>query len=694
MELITEQPLWYLLFCLLLGAVYAFILYRKDSLLTDAPLWLKRTMIGLRFITVSFLSFLLLSPLFKISVSEIEKPIIVIAQDNSESLLIGKDSAFYKHEYTAQVNNLVKKLGDKYEVKTFSFGDKVSEGINFNYTEKQTNVSQLFDEIYNKFSNRNVGAIVLASDGLYNQGSNPLYAADKLKLPIYTIALGDTNIQKDIVLKKVLHNKIAFLGNVFPLELTIDAKQCKGLSTAVTVEKDSLVLFRKVLAIGSNTFHAIVPLTLEAKVKGMQHYKVRVAEVTGEISKTNNIKDIYIEVLENKQKILILADAPHPDIAAIKQSIESNQSYEVKSMLTEKFDGLANKYNLVILHQLPSKTNPITAILEKLKASGTSVLYIVGSNSSIPLLNKAGTGITILGDQNKTNEVLATVSQDFSIFTVSDDLRNAVSSWPPLLAPFGTYKQNANGYPLLKQQVGSVKTDMPLLSFSDEGNSKTGVLSGEGIWKWRLRNFAEKNNHDAVNELITKTVQYLSVKEEKGHFRVIGKNNFMENEPVMFDAEVYNDSYELVNTSEVKINIQNKNRKSFPFTFSKTEKAYTLNAGYLPAGMYSYQATAKAGDKVYTSKGIFSISPLQVEFSETEADHHLLYSLAKKFDGAMLFPIEMDKLFKILNEREDIKPLSYSQKRLNEVINLKLIFFLLLLLLSAEWFLRKRNGGY
>ena len=40
-----------------------------------------------------------------------------------------------------------------------------------------------------------------------------------------------------------------------------------------------------------------------------------------------------MEVLDARQKILLLFDGPHPDISVIKQAIESNKNYEVKTSL-------------------------------------------------------------------------------------------------------------------------------------------------------------------------------------------------------------------------------------------------------------------------------------------------------------------------------------------------------------------------
>ncbi|HLC82828.1 MAG TPA: hypothetical protein VJI69_03290, partial [Bacteroidia bacterium] len=195
-------------------------------------------------------------------------------------------------------------------------------------------------------------------------------------------------------------------------------------------------------------------------------------------------------------------------------------------------------------------------------------------------------------------------------------------------------------------------------------------------------------------EFLSKTVQYLSVKVDKSFFKVLGKNNFFENEQIELEAEVYNESYELINEPEVNIVLTNSNNKKFNYTFSKTSNAYRLNAGMMPVGEYKYDAKVKVGEKIYTQRGEFSITALQVELTNTVADHQLLYSLAKKHDGELIYPNQMEQLANKLNSREDIKSVSYSEKKLRDVINLKWIFFLILALLSFEWFMRKRNGAY
>lgn len=690
MNLILEYPWWFCLFCIIAGFAYSFVLYRKDKSLNEFHVWLVRFLAAIRFIVITTLTFFLLSPLLKTISRRVEKPVVIVAQDNSESLIIGRDSSFYKKEYKQKLRKLLDDLGDKYEVRTYSFADKIKElktADSLTYNEKQTDISSLFDELETRYSNRNIGAVIIASDGLYNKGSNPVYSSDKIKAPIYTIALGDTTIKKDIILAKVNNNRLAYLGNQFPMEIVVNAKQLKGKSTTLTINKGASAIFTQTINFSSDAFITTVQVLLDAKEVGLQHYKVKLSSLSEEMSLTNNEQDVFIDVLDARQKILILADAPHPDISALKESIEGNQNYEVEVYTIDNFDKPLKKYNLVILYQLPSFRNPTTKIINEINTANIPVWAFSGSGSILK------NDFKTINPNQKANECEAVLDQNFPLFTISDELRKGMKNFPAVTCPFGTYGTENGSNVLIYQRIGMVETKTPFMYFNTIGDSKIAIVEGEGIWRWRLQDFAAHGNHHLFDELVSKTVQYLSVKVDKSFFKVICKNNFLENEAIQMEAEVYNESYELINEPEVNITITNSDNKTFPFTFSKTSNAYRLDAGMLAVGDYKYEAKVKVGDKLYTQKGSFSVSPLHVELINTVADHQLLYSLAKKHGGEMVYPQQLDELVKKLNSREDIKSVSYSEKKLSDLINVKWIFFLLIALLSLEWFIRKRNGA-
>ncbi|HMT29755.1 MAG TPA: hypothetical protein PKD91_10780, partial [Bacteroidia bacterium] len=569
-----------------------------------------------------------------------------------------------------------------------------TEGISNAFTAKETGLSSPVSEMRARYSGRNLGAVILASDGLYNKGSNPLYSYSDLKVPVFTIGLGDSAVRKDLLISRINHNKTAFLGNTFPVEVTIDARQCQGNEVIFTVSKNKKELFRKAIQINTGRFNTVVPVFLEANEKGDNHYIASVSRVGEEINYSNNSRDFFIDVSDNRQKILMVANSPHPDLSCIKNILETNPNYELKSVMFDDFDGNLSEVNLVILHQLPSTNQQAAGLLEKLQKQNIPILYILGSQTSVTAFNGLDAGIKISDHRGNLNEVQAEADKDFSLFTMDEENLRKISEFPPLISPFGNYELKGKVYSLLTQKVGSVKTGMPLLAFSVNGDLKSAVLAGEGIWKWKLREFAENGNQDAVSAIVLKTIQYLATREKLTPFRLFFKNTYFENEPVLMDAEFYNESGELVNLSDARITISDENGNNFQFTFSKTDKAYSLNAGYLPVGTYKFTASTISNNKTYSESGNFTISALQAELSETIANHQLLNAISDRTGGKFYLPLNMGDLAKEIQGRKDITSVSYTQKRLDDVINLKWIFTLIIVLLSAEWFMRKRSGSY
>ena len=87
MNLLLSYPWWFVLFCLLLGLGYAYLLYFwRNTTVEKTDKKYNFLLAFLRFIAVSLISFLLLSPLIKTKNSEIDKPILIFAKDNTMSV--------------------------------------------------------------------------------------------------------------------------------------------------------------------------------------------------------------------------------------------------------------------------------------------------------------------------------------------------------------------------------------------------------------------------------------------------------------------------------------------------------------------------------------------------------------------------------------------------------------------------------
>jgi hypothetical protein len=695
MSIVTQAPAWLIVFCLLAGIVYAGALYFRDRFNRTYGTPLATALGVLRFACVSLLCLFLLKPLIKTIDRTVEKPIIVLAQDNSESLVVGDDSTYYRNDYKKQLSEFAASFGEDYDVRTFTFGQQVHEGIDsLSYNEQLTDYSAFLEEIYTRFSGRNLGAVVMASDGLYNKGSNPVHSYKKLNVPIYTIALGDTTIHKDVLISNVAANRLAYLGNRFPMEITVEGRKASGETVTLSVMRKGNTLFTQTITFNEDRSFVKIPLTLEAGEIGLQRYTISITRLQDEVTYANNSKDVFIDVLDSRQKVLLLAYAPHPDIQAIRAAISDNESYNVDVQLAKEFNGNLQDYSMIIWHQLPAiggiGASLVTTSIEK-KIPG---LFIWGSSTDFNTFNSLNLGVSLASYRNNSTDISGSIQESFSTFNWESNFPAMIRMLPPLQVPFGDMSFSPGIQSAIVQQVGSIKTTKPLIAFNEVQENKFGFILGEGLWRWRNTSFQQGETHANFNELITKSVQYLASKEDKSLFRVNAKNDFVENEDIVFDAELYNASYEAISGREVSMKIKNDDGQEYNYLFSSSGDLYQLNAGRLPVGNYNYEAKASSEGSVWTERGEFSVSPLQVEIINTVADHRLLSQFARENNGVMVTPNDMHRLAEEIRSKKEIVSVSYENKQLDELINFRWLCAIIVVLLSTEWLLRKRAGTY
>jgi hypothetical protein len=351
-------------------------------------------------------------------------------------------------------------------------------------------------------------------------------------------------------------------------------------------------------------------------------------------------------------------------------------------------------FNLVVLNQLPSSGISMADIINESRNSRVPLLFIVGNKTFLPQLNTLATGVEIDPMAGSPEEAQAIVNPAYGTFTLSENFREVVLRFPPLLVPFANYSLDPGFTPLLYQKVKNIETSKPLIATGTLNGRKTGYIFGEGIWRWRLYNYYFNQTHDEFNELVNQLVQYLALRENEDNFMIDFQPVYAEIDDIILKAEVYNDAFERITTEEVNIDIVNDAGEEFHFTFDVQGDNYSLNAGKLPVGNYSFESEVTIGNETYTETGSFAVTAVNLENVVTRANHRMLYQLASQSGGNFFLPGQANQLVDKIENSNQIKPVSYFQEMVNELLNLRWLFFVFLLLLSVEWFLRKYWGIY
>ncbi|WP_231463369.1 MULTISPECIES: hypothetical protein [unclassified Pedobacter] len=681
----------YFLGCLALGILYGWLLYRNNKNLEKK---LQYGLTAIRIVVVTAIAWLLFAPLIKTLNYNLDKPVIIIGQDNSLSVGQVKPAGFDQKLYEQNLKSLQDKLSDKYEVRAYNFSDKINDGFDFKNQGKLSDASAFFQKVKDEYANRNVGAIVLATDGIFNHGGNPLYNINQINAPVYTVALGDSIPKRDVLIANVNYNNIVYLDDDFTVEVQLQAYQSDGENTSLSVNLNGAKVNQQNVSIIGNSFVKTMPIKLHAGKIGIQKYTIQLATLQNEITTRNNTQTFYIEVIDGRQKVLLAAAAPHPDLSVIKEAISLNKHYDVKLALADDLSAISlSKFDLIILYQLPDGQNISASFLKNISSFKKPIWYILGAQSNVNAFNQIQNQVNLASANGSVQEVYADLNSAFTSFNLSEENKKQFAGFDPLLMPFGRLTVNASATPIFNQRIGKVSTAQPLLFFTNENGLKTGYLMGEGLWRWKLSEAENDISQSGLNDLISKTVQYLSVKDDKRRFKVFtSKSAYDENESIQFNGTLYNESYLPVNEPEVQLQIKNDAGKLFNYVFSKTENGYQLDAGNMPSGNYAYVAGTSLGGKKLTATGSFYVNALIAEYQQTTANHQLLNTISKQSNGQLFMPNDLMKIADVILTNDNIKTISYEDRKYDELINLKWLFALILILLSTEWFLRKRNG--
>jgi len=689
-KILFEISPWFILLCLATGVIYAFLLYKQKNPWSNS---FNIFLSSIRFISVSIISFLLLGPLLKQIQNTIIRPSYVIAVDNSQSIASIHDQTQIE-DLNEKIENIRTSLLDNdYLVKIQNISGIIIEDVSqITYDYPITNIHNLLKNIENEFEGKNLAGTILVSDGIYNQGISPNYFS--YSYPILTVGVGDTIEKQDLILKSVNYNKISYQGNQFILQAEIYNKGFKGKNISVFVSQAGKTIQNKILNIKEDKGLQILDFQLTAEKPGIQRFKLSISPDSEEFSKDNNSIDVYIEVIEGKEKILLLAHAPHPDIKAFKNAIEKNDNYQLFTVIPGINELPNEKFDLAILHQLPDRKGTFDNVIDNLLNSNSPILYVIGSKTRIDLFNKQNQLLSIKSMRNQKDNVFASLNTNFSHFTINSEIKELAPDMPPVTVPFGEYQMKGESEAIFYQRIGKIQTQKPLLVISKNASQKQAIITGEGFWRWRLHEFQLTGEFNGFDELINKVIQYISAKEDRRKFRVYPVNTeIWDNEPVIFETEIYNTVYEKIFDQRVDLSITDEDNNPYNYSYIITQANSRFRINGLVPGVYNYVANASPDGQQSTITGMFSIKELQLENTNLKADHDMLRSLSNRTNGAYYNTTEIDDLISNINTAKP-RSMIYSSENYFALINLKWVFFLMLFLFSIEWGLRKYLGGY
>ena len=687
--------MWSIVIAIFTGLCYAALLYVRNKKQHYSKT-LSTILFILRSVVVGIAVLLFFNPFLIIKNFKEESATIIVAQDNSSSLLLTKDSTFYKTDYILSIDTLINRLENEYNVDKYLFGNSTRDFDSIDYSDYYTDISEVLNVFKKKYYKKNVGAVILLSDGICNKSSLPEQNIESYPFPIYSVTLGDTTTYPDIYIRDVFYNRTSPSNTMFPIRLTANAVNCRNKDMEVKVLLDNETIEELVVPINSNRFSKNIDFNLNLKDEGVKQIDIQIKAIDKEKITNNNNKRFFIEVIDKQYKALFYAKSPHPDLGSLKNILGDH--FEIETVFSdEELPDLKN-YDILFLHQVPyigmHNLSDFDKVLRDNKK--TPIFHIVGGETDFEAFNKIQPSMKI--DKGAVSSVLNIkphYNQNFGLFSIDNEVIESVNAFPPLSLPHLEFSLNSNHDMLLQMNINDVIMQAPLLSFTTDNEGRKNIyLLGTGVWKWKLYNYYNQKNHDNFEELFTKSVKYLLTEKDK-ELIIKHEDSYFSNEVIIITADLKNPSQELTNEADLKIRLVNKHTKDvYEYDFSKKNKSYFLNINNLPEGIYNFNVRGELGGKIYSENGNFSVVSVGAEAQDLVANALRMQTLATLTGGKNFNVNELSLLAETLENEESIASILREETNYKDLINMKSLFFVILSLVSIEWILRKMFGTY
>lgn len=657
--------------------------------------------------------FLLLYPVLQTIFEKKELPKIAVLLDNSESMQI-QDKYGMRGDSLNYLLNILLSSGDtdslKYQI--FKFGKSLqtlhSDSLMFN--EENTNLSSALIDVQDSLADQNLQAIILVSDGQYTLGSNPLNNLNKISIPVFTAAVGDSSPHKDLKISEIRVNRVAYQGEEISIKVSLMQEGYERGKIMVRLNEGPKQVEARTIELPPSGFEKELEFSYKPQQTGDLKYTISLDQFEDEISTLNNRSSFLLKVLKSKQKVLLISGHPSFDQQMIDFVLERLPDVNL-TKLTEKSNGFfyennssaikIDSFDVFILLGYPTSKSR-NKILEKLlKVSlqkNVPLFFILSDKVSISRLSLLKEILpisinSVLISQKNVNVRLSVAGRLHPVTRLEENPDKLQSLWTdlPPVTSLGSGLRIKDASSILLDEAGeSEKKTKPILLASKYKGIKTLLLAAMEIggWHFQLQDNMEKESF--FRRFLQNAIKWLINREDIQRIQIKPKSEvFNLGEIISFSGEVLDEFYQPVKNAEVKITILGDSNYVMTDQMSNINDFYSYQTTGLPAGLYKYKLNARKNDRLLSqSEGNFLVQTLAIEMQQMSANFDLMKQIADRTGGKYVSVKNLVGVIEKYPFKTQIQQISKELDLWNKLIWLILLIFLL----SVEWFLRKRWG--
>ena len=695
------------------------------------------TLTTLRALTLLFLLACLLKPVRVMPPDTSSDAVVPVLVDTSRSMRLADVDGRPRIEAAREIleQHVTPALAGRFQSELWTFGDtlvKANEGTLV--TEgRGSDLSAALRAVRERYREGRVAGIIVVSDGGDTSSQDAAQVVEDGGTPVFTVGVGNPRVAPDLEVLDVVAGEAALTNS--SVDLTVSAINRGGDRPFQirVLENGRPVDLRTVKPAAADSPVREV-FTVSPSRETATLYTVEIEAAPGELVAENNRRSVLVSPPGRKRRLLVVEGAPGFEHTFIKRALASDPGIEIDSVVRKgrNEQGDSTYFVQAAASRAQHLANGFPPDRESLFVYDAIIFANIEPDSlsrlqldlAATFVEERGGGVLVLGAKSFEQQGLVGTALEEALPVNLHDrgsgvVRTSARSGQPYrfrLTPEGishpavrigttaedTAKQwsqvpalagaTALGAPRPGAQVLAV-TDTsdgvrPVLAAQRFGRGRSMVFAGEASWRWRM----QLPSSDRTHELFWRQVARWLASATPDQVSSASLAPILPGATEQLTVEVRDKSFEPVRNADVTMRVTmpgGEVREVKPALVDAKTGRYAGQARFEQPGVYRIVAEARRGSDVLgTSQQWVLAGAADLELADPRLNEDVLRRVSLASGGRYLAAADLSRLPSLLSIAAAEPP----PPRLQELWHNIWIFTAVVLLLAAEWWLRRRWG--
>ena len=731
-----------LLLILAASAVLAWLLYRQVKARVSRRSG--RTLLSLRIILLVVVFFLLATPALRTKGTPDKRIFTAVMVDTSRSMSIEDartaegvtsrlDAAVRLLAGDGKDRGLLDRMSEHSRVLVYEFGPGASRTGRLSQLRPHgvfTNIFRSVRDMESELRGLPMAAVVMVTDGCRNAGGSCEDAARLLRgrsAVLYTVGVGNPSPPRDFEVVRVFAPKKVWRNTEVDAYVTLRHTDFHEPFDVQVLRGTDVLTTRRVEPSDESDVRRIRMTFTPDHSEGAATYRIAIAPAEGEKVIDNNVKDIVLEILDDRLPVLYLEGSPRMEYRFLRRAMFRDRDFRLVGLLRLASDRFyiqgANPGEMYLTKGFPTTREQLFAfkavilgdieaacftrqqlgLLEEFVRDRGGGLLMLGGVNSFGLGKYADTPVarmlpvTISGadggysDQEYTAQPVAE-GLDHMAMRIAEDAESSRLLWermPPLIGitPVRGVKKGASTLLVQRPKDGG----RVVLAVQNYGRGRVAAFTSGGSWYWQVSRPASDEFHEKfwkqmVRWLVVGATERLGVETDA--------DVYARKDTVILRATARQKDLSPANDVQVTATVTDPlgNTEEIPMFWTLSEPG-VYQCRYMPAEEGNYRASVRVADwQIEPVETGFEVAEPFVEFSNAGRKDSVLRTMAEitggesfSYDQAGNIPERIARAVEKARRMEDL-PVDL------ELWDMPILFLLCLAMLAIEWIVRRKSG--